>query len=516
MAIRRPRGAAVAGSAAAAFLPLLLATCSAVSSIPAAPTPTPPPPAALVAAKGRSFVVAADGDDSAAGDAAHPWRTLRRLANLTLAPGDEIRLRAGDVWNEPLVLGGGEGVGLTGFVDALSCDKEGRCSAHGWAVNCQDGQAHAGARGCLLPSGSPAVPPVRVQLRVDGVGVGVEANANLSRPDLVKARAAPDPLHGYGLSAQLPAAALHGRHRLAVAVVGCGGCGDGWIIAGSLRCLCDGAICPCTPPDPGTGPPPPPPVRILSTNASAPRPTIRLDGSRTALDDSQWAVRTEGIPWITIEGLSIEHSTSGISVATDGGGGGAVVVTDCVFRGVWNRSSVGQRLPTTANSCSNGWSPCISTRDVIASVTVSNCLFEDFDVAFQPVATIGKARFTGNTLTGGNGNVVFFTVSSAAAARSLAVSSESLTASTGAQSSHDWLLSNNVFSRDWAPRYFTCGTTDIMIGGADTVGAISHNEIGWRGEHPAAPDGCAIDYEGESSGVNVTDNFVSDRKRSAV
>ena len=47
-----------------------------------------------------------------------------------------------------------------------------------------------------------------------------------------------------------------------------------------------------------------------------------------------------------------------------------------------------------------------------------------------------------------------------------------------------------------------------MIGGADTVGAISHNEIGWRGEHPAAPDGCAIDYEGESSGVNVTDNFV--------
>ena len=48
-----------------------------------------------------------------------------------------------------------------------------------------------------------------------------------------------------------------------------------------------------------------------------------------------------------------------------------------------------------------------------------------------------------------------------------------------------------------------------MIGGADTVGAISHNEIGWRGEHPAAPDGCAIDYEGESSGVIVTDNFVS-------
>ena len=49
--------------------------------------------------------------------------------------------------------------------------------------------------------------------------------------------------------------------------------------------------------------------------------------------------------------------------------------------------------------------------------------------------------------------------------------------------------------------------------GADTIGAISHNEIGWRGEHPAAPDGCAIDYEGESSGVNVTDNFIHDSVR---
>ena len=59
---------------------------------------------------------------------------------------------------------------------------------------------------------------------------------------------------------------------------------------------------------------------------------------------------------------------------------------------------------------------------------VSNCLFEDFDVAFQPVATIGKARFTGNTLTGGNGNVVFFTVSGAAL-RSLGVFFRSLTVS---------------------------------------------------------------------------------------
>ena len=49
-----------------------------------------------------------------------------------------------------------------------------------------------------------------------------------------------------------------------------------------------------------------------------------------------------------------------------------------------------------------------------------------------------------------------------------------------------------------------------MIGGADTVGAISHNEIGWRGEHPASPDGCGIDFEGGSDGVSVTDNYIHD------
>jgi len=97
-----------------------------------------------------------------------------------------------------------------------------------------------------------------------------------------------------------------------------------------------------------------------------------------------------------------------------------------------------------------------------------------------------RARFQGNTMTGGNGNVVFFTAS------------------------HDWLLSDCVFSRDNAPRYFTCGTTDIMIGQIDSRGAISRNEIGWRGEHPASPDGCGIDYEGGSDGVAVTDNLIHD------
>ena len=49
-----------------------------------------------------------------------------------------------------------------------------------------------------------------------------------------------------------------------------------------------------------------------------------------------------------------------------------------------------------------------------------------------------------------------------------------------------------------------------MIGGIDARGQIQNNEIGNRGEHPASPDGCAIDYEGESSGVGVVENFIHD------
>lgn len=49
-----------------------------------------------------------------------------------------------------------------------------------------------------------------------------------------------------------------------------------------------------------------------------------------------------------------------------------------------------------------------------------------------------------------------------------------------------------------------------MIGGLGTHGTISQNEVGWRGEHPASPDGCAIDYEGGSDSVTVADNFIHD------
>lgn len=431
--------------------------------------------------------VATDGNDAATGDAAHPWRSLAALGKLRLLPGDTIHLRAGDEWREPLVLrGAGGGAGLAGCMDHLA-PAAGSSKAdlwvEGWALDCRDGDSGRshGAHGCHLANGSAPLPPVQISAQVDGVEVG-SAMANLSRPDLQTAGAAPDPLHGFNMHMQLDPKYLRGQHRLAVRVVGCPDCGTGWALPGSAKCLCDGSLCPCTSLPPTSAPPA---VRVLSTDPSGQRPIIRLNGLATAQDDAQWAIHITGVASVSVESLAVEHATSGISVVSPGGESSAVEIKDCHFKEVWNRSSVGQRLPTATNQCSNGWSPCIVVGNV-ESVLVSGCIFQDFDVAFQPSGTLGRARFLGNTLTAGNGNVVFLTAS------------------------HDWLLSGNIFTRDWAPRYFTCGTTDIMIGGADSKGAISHNEIGWRGEHPAAPDGCAIDYEGESTGVNVTDNFIHD------
>ena len=69
--------------------------------------------AVRVAAVSNSYYVdPATGDDSYAGTASlvgagnGPWRTLARLAAVTLLPGDSVLLRCGAVWNETLRFGG--------------------------------------------------------------------------------------------------------------------------------------------------------------------------------------------------------------------------------------------------------------------------------------------------------------------------------------------------------------------------------------------------------------------------
>jgi hypothetical protein len=62
-----------------------------------------------------------------------------------------------------------------------------------------------------------------------------------------------------------------------------------------------------------------------------------------ATDANPWAVEVSGLAWVSITGLSIEDSISGIKVNAVSAhtADGVVEVTDCVFKNVWNTSSIG-------------------------------------------------------------------------------------------------------------------------------------------------------------------------------
>eukprot|EP00041_Stephanoeca_diplocostata_P020796 m.472764 g.472764 ORF g.472764 m.472764 type:complete len:677 (+) comp21663_c0_seq3:135-2165(+) len=438
-----------------------------------------------------TYYVSADaGDDSRDGLSwENSWKTMSRVSEQTFSPGDTITLAAGETWTEPLQLNGPNiSSEMDGFVDGITFANASEPPAvivNGWVVD----KALSGG----------GIPPVMVNVYLDGQLVISSHVANLSRPDLVKAGVAPNPDHGFvaKLGGSTGAKALHGHHVISVVAVGCGasqcGNGYGWELPMSPQCLCDGILCtpaqnkvtPCQTPwaeqpsvrlTAGI-----PPTSEQTAVLRSKRPVIRLNGTGTA-------VLTSKIDWLLIEGIEIDHATSGIRVTDklhDSGGAGNVTVYNCIFRNVFNRSSIGQSIPTPGKrNCYNGWSPVLQAGG--GTIRMVNNVFDNFDVAFLASGAMASARFLGNTMTRGNGNVVFFTAS------------------------HDWLLTDNVFSRDYAPRFFQCGTTDIMVGGSDSSGTIARNEIGWRGEHPASPDGCGIDYEGGSDGVAVEENLIHD------
>jgi hypothetical protein len=218
---------------------------------------------------------------------------------------------------------------------------------------------------------------------------------------------------------------------------------------------------------------------LVITSTAGKRPSITLNGTGVG-------ITLLGFGTVTLQSIEVTHATKGVVVmANSGSNPGALTIDDCSFRGIWNRSSIGQVLPITGRNCGNGWSQTIEPAS-FRNVTVSHCLFDNIDIAINPAGPLGTVRFTDNTVTRANGNTILMVGST------------------------DWLISGCVFSRDDAPRFFQCGSTDIMVGQLGTTGSITNNEIGWRGEHPASPDGCGIDYEGGSDGVAVENNLIHD------
>ena len=70
-------------------------------------------------------------------------------------------------------------------------------------------------------------------------------------------------------------------------------------------------------------------------------------------------------------------------------------------------------------------------------------------------------------------------------------------------------VTRNVFLRDTPDKLFDGGTTDIIIGFLDARSSVTDNEITARGEFAGAPDGCAIDFETNSTGLLLARNYIS-------
>eukprot|EP00729_Bicosta_minor_P028591 gene28591-5886_t len=319
--------------------------------------------------------------------------------------------------------------------------------------------------------------------------------ANVSRPDLPAAGVAPNPNHG--ISIELPAATVaalqHGVHHVRVRATGSmRGCGQYAFVlpanVNALSCVCDGKPCACPPSPPAPLPAPlvirgtlinssaapagegsatPALTAACNTSTKSARPTISLGGYGTG-------ITVKGFASVSIIGVAVVDASAAVWVTSASSTlhelgaraeakAGTLLVEDCSIRGVWNRSSIGQALPTPGKrDCFSGWSDSIAFEgDFFANVTVQRCYFDDVDTAFQAHGNAGTVRFVRNTVTRANGNTVMMTGNT------------------------DWQIAGNVFSRNYAPRFFMCGTTDIMVGGYGTTGTIVGNEIGWRGEHPS-------------------------------
>jgi hypothetical protein len=71
-------------------------------------------------------------------------------------------------------------------------------------------------------------------------------------------------------------------------------------------------------------------------------------------------------------------------------------------------------------------------------------------------------------------------------------------------------VTRNVFLRNTPSQLFVAGTTDIIMGTLNESVSITDNEISFRGEYePGGPDGCAVDFETNATGVTLARNYIS-------
>ena len=161
-----------------------------------------------------------------------PWPGQNVALNVRgFAPGFLPSVTEGTVLERRLYQGGGlRTPQLRSMLEAATFNgsQEG-LSVHGWAVD----PLMAGA----------GVPPVTLQITLDFAIVAANITASLPRPDLVKAKVAPNPDHGFSFTfpANMTQGLRHGRHLIGVQAIGCPSCSAGPVpLIKSPLCLVNG------------------------------------------------------------------------------------------------------------------------------------------------------------------------------------------------------------------------------------------------------------------------------------
>lgn len=81
-------------------------------------------------------------------------------------------------------------------------------------------------------------------------------------------------------------------------------------------------------------------------------------------------------------------------------------------------------------------------------------------------------------------------------------------------------VNRSVFVYCYPWQFHPNGATQVLAGGLDGDATVRNdvigNEMGWGGDYPGCPDGCAYDFEGATSGVTFRDNFIHNTSGEAV
>lgn len=200
---------------------------------------------------------------------------------------------------------------------------------------------------------------------------------------------------------------------------------------------------------------------------------------------------------VAVRGLEVRGGEVGIAFTFGAGGAGPsdyagnLEVTDNYFEGIRGLNyspSSGQWWGAAVALAAGRWP--VRVRGVVVAnniVNGSDTFFKN-EVPWSPWVRVELSAVTleNNTLLACGYNCLFL------------------------DSVSDVLVSSNVFLADTPPQLFVAGTTDIIMGTLNASVVLRGNEMSKRGEfQPGGPDGCAVDFETNATGVGFFDNYVS-------